>query len=460
LSDTLERMADTTDTTNMTRIEAFANKGPSDIDLNRAAPFGWRAAIIISLVAFIDRVEVSLFSGALPKIQAHFGFSDTVAGLIPTTAALASVVLLLPAGRLADRGRRTTTIALVIVAWSICSILSGLATTFALFFATRILLGAAAQLHNPPASSLLGDYYPSRSRAKAYGLERAGYYTGLPAGVALGGALAEAFGWRAVFFIIAAPGLLVALLVLTLREPIRGIGDRIDLMRGETGEAAGTEPAIIKGEAGTIFKEALSLLEIRTLKALAASQALLYLGLAGLFFWLTTYFERSFDLNADSAAGITGAVGGTGIVLGIIAGSRLGDRTEGVAPAHRIHTAWRFLLLGAIALAATVLAPVLWVAIAGTAFACVGFAGAIPNLTAASADVVPAVRRGMGFALLQFLLSLGGALGPLIIGAASDIAGSLRIGMCMLLPALIGCLILLPSAARHYQTDAAAALRG
>ena len=455
---TVWRMSDTTPAPTRITTQAFLNQDPVEVDLTKAAPFGWYAAIVIALVAFIDRVEVSLVAGALPVIQDHFGFSDTVAGLIPTSAALASIVLLLPAGKLADSGRRTWTIALVVLIWSVCSVLSGLATTFALFFATRILLGAAAQLYNPPASSLIADYYPSRSRAKAFGLERAGFYTGLPAGVALGGILAEIMGWRAVFFIVAIPGVLIAALVLTLREPIRGIGDRLDVLRGAPVEH-GTEPAVITGQAGTILKEALALLQIRTLKSLALALALLYLGLAGLFFWLTAFLERTFDLNADSAAGLTGGVGGTGIVLGIIIGSRIGDRTEGVRPAHRIRTGWTFLLIGAIALAATVLAPVLWVAVAAIAAACVGFAGAIPNLTAASADVVPAVRRGMGFALLQFLLSFGGAMGPLLIGLTSDLAGSLRIGMLALLPALVGCLILLPRAARHYEADAADALR-
>ena len=230
-------MAETTagpDRPSTVDIEVFVNKGPVTVDLERPAPFGWWAAIVVALVAFIDRVEVNLVAGALPAIQDHFGFGDTVAGAIPTAAALAGVVLLLPAGRLADSGRRTAIVALVVLVWSACSVFSGLATSFALFFVTRILLGAAGQLYNPPASSLLADYYPSRTRSKAYGLERAGYYTGLPVGVALGGVLAEALGWRGVFFVVAIPGLLVAALVLTLREPIRGIGDRLDLLRGGT----------------------------------------------------------------------------------------------------------------------------------------------------------------------------------------------------------------------------------
>lgn len=448
-----------TETASTRQIAAFVNREPVEVDLDRGAPFGWWAAIVIAMVAFIDRVEVNLVAGALPAIQEHFGFGDTVAGAIPTAAALAGVVLLLPAGRLADSGRRTSIVALVVLVWSVCSIFSGLATSFALFFITRILLGAAGQLYNPPASSLLADYYPSRTRAKAYGLERAGYYTGLPVGVALGGVLAESLGWRGVFFVVAAPGLLIALLVLTLKEPIRGIGDRIDLMRGG---AITTDdgPAVIAGEPTTVLRDALGLLEIRTLKGVVTGLALLYLGLGGLFYWLPTFLERTQDLDYDAAAGLAGGVGGTGIVLGIILGSRLGDRGHGTRPGHRIKTGWSFLLLGAIALTAAVTLPGLPIILAAIALACVGFAGAIPNLTAASADVVPAARRGMGFALLQFLLTLGGAAGPLLIGVTSDLVGSLSLAMLALLPPLFLCLFVLRRTADFYEDDAAAALRG
>ena len=70
-----------------------------------------------------------------------------------------------------------------------------------------------------------------------------------------------------------------------------------------------------------------------------ASLSLLYLGLGGLFYWLPTLLERTEGLDYDAAAGLAGGVGGTGIVIGIILGSRIGDRghgvKSGVAAAHR-----------------------------------------------------------------------------------------------------------------------------
>ncbi|TNC33215.1 MFS transporter [Mumia zhuanghuii] len=440
-------------------LTAFVGRPPMDVDLARPVPFGWWAAVVIALVAFIDRIEVNLIAGALPAIQEEFGFSDTWAGAIPTAASLAAVVLLLPAGRLADKGRRTWIVALVVLTWAMFSVASGLATTFAMFFVIRILLGAAGQLYNPPASSLLADYYPGSTRGKAFGLERAGYYMGLPVGVALGGWVAEALDWRAVFFIVAIPGVLVAALVLTVREPVRGIGDKIDRLRGTGGVESPTDE-LATATPTSMFAEARAVLQIASLRGITLSLALLYLGLGGLFYWLPTLLERTEDMAYDTAAGVAGGVGGVGIVIGIILGSRIGDRGHGVKPGWRIRVSLWFLLVGAISITGVVVLPGVALRIGLVALACVGFAGAIPNLTAASADVVPAARRGLGFAAVQFLLSLGGALGPFLIGVVSDATGSINIAFLALVPPLFASVLILRWAAHTYDEDARKALAG
>ncbi|MBF6135311.1 MFS transporter [Nocardia otitidiscaviarum] len=429
------------------------------VDLTKAAPLGWWPAIAVGLVAFIDRFEINLIAGALPAIQAHFGFGDTAAGAIPTAASIAGAVLLLPAGRLADRAPRVATISIVVLVWSLCSVLSGLATTFGLFFLVRVLIGAAGQLYNPPASSLLADYYPARSRGKAYGFERAGYYLGLPTGVILGGVLAEALGWRMVFFVAALPGLVVAVLVLTVREPLRGLGDRLDQLRiGESVTVGTPTPSV------SLLREARELLCIRTLTGVIIGQALLSLGIGGVFYWLPTLLERTEGLGYDTASGLAGAIGGTGIVVGIIAGSRFGDRAHAVRPGRRITVATVFLLTGAFALAGALLTPGVPARAALVALACGGFAGAIPNLTAVSADVVPAVRRGLGFALLTFLVTLGGALGPFFVGLTSDLVSAAGYGgeplvpaMLVLVPAIFMSVVALLRIGDRYELDARAA---
>ncbi|GAA3194462.1 MFS transporter [Dactylosporangium siamense] len=417
-------------------VDAFAGRPPVAVRPTATAPLGWWPAICVALVAFVDRVEYNLLAGVVPQIQAEFGLSDKAVGAIPTAGAIAGVVLLLPAGRLADTGRRNWIIAAVVGVWAVLTLGTGLAGSYALLFGIRVLLGAAGQLYNPPASSLLADYFPPGGRARAFGLERLGYFVGLPVGVLVGGALAQAVGWRHAFLVVAVPGAVIALLCLTIREPVRGLGDRIGAL------AAGTAgPAEVRAPAVRVpmLRQLRELLQIPTLRSVVAGLTIMFFGLGGLFFWMPTFYQRQFGLEEAAATGIAGGVGGMGIVLGVIVGGRYGDRFHGQRKGWRMVLAGTALFIGALGLAVAALVPVLPVQIAGYFVANAGFSAAIPNLTAANADVVPAFRRGLGFAVLNAVVTLGGAAGPFLVGVASDAlggdsgAGSLRGAFTVLL---------------------------
>ncbi|WP_165959163.1 MFS transporter [Actinomadura sp. KC345] len=115
--------------------------------------------------------------------------------------------------------RRTWTIAAVVLVWSLLTVGSGLVQSYATLFAVRVFLGSAGLLYNPSGSSLIADYYPGSGRARAFGLERFAYFSGLPLGIMLGGALAQAFGRRAMFFLVAVPGVVIALLCCAAPSP-------------------------------------------------------------------------------------------------------------------------------------------------------------------------------------------------------------------------------------------------
>ncbi|WP_212823441.1 MFS transporter [Catellatospora sp. TT07R-123] len=436
-------------------VTAFAGRPPVTVRRGRAAPFGWWPAVCVALVALVDRIEYNLLAGSLPQIQREFGFSDGAAGAIATAGAVAAVILLLPAGRLADTGRRTWTIAAVVAVWALLTLGTGLAGSYAALFGIRVLLGSAGQLYNPPASSLLGDLYPGTGRARAFGLERAAYFAGLPIGVIAGGALAQAYGWRTGFFLVAVPGAAIALLMLTVREPVRGIGDRLTSWYGG---AAATAAPPAPATPTPVLQQVRELWRVRTLRSVVTGLSILFFGLGGLFFWMPSYYQREFGLDEAAAAAVGGGAGLVGILAGIGLGSWLGDRHHGRRPGWRVLLGGWSLVFGSAALAGAVAFTDLGPQVACFALANVGFAGAIANLTAANADVVAAARRGMGFAVLQLLVTLGGALGPWLIGEASDATGSLRAAYAVVLaPLAVGCLIVLRSW-RAYDADAAAAL--
>ena len=468
--------------------------GLSHERLTAAAPLGWRITIVCSMVALLETTAVGMVGGALTDIQDTFGLNDTLAGLIPTAAVVGSLLAAVPSANLADRHKRVLVLGSAAVLWTLVVLGSAFAPIFALFLFTRVALGAAAQLNNPAASSLIADAHPARARARAYGYERMANYLGLPMGIALGAALADALGWRTAFAVLAIPGVLAALAVATLREPPRGLGDLLD-RRGRgagTSGPAGTqesvdahdrlaEPAV--GPAGgegvetplhathateapgsvehpeddlSVMARIRMLWAIPTMRTLLVGIPVLFSALASLFFWSTAYFEDVHGLDESAAGGIAGGVGGTGIVIGIIIGSRMGDRHHGSRAGWRLRLSGSVLLVASVFFAGFLMLPTVPLQAACFGLANVFIAMAIPNLTAAVADVVPSRMRGMAFSSVQFLIALGSAAGPPIVGATSDIFGSLRPAMAVLLVPLAAAGEWVRRGSHSFDTDATA----
>ena len=191
----------------------------------QTAPYGWAPVVIMVTVGIVDRIESSITSPMLPQLQAEFGISDTVGGLIPTAVVIAGAVALLPAGYLADRYNRSNLIALVVASWTILLVGTAMAPTFAMFFLMRILLGSADSIDNPASSSLLADAYPPLARAKVYGWARITTTIGGSLGTIYGGVVGYALGWRWAFALVIIPGVVTAWLCWRLREPARGFVD-------------------------------------------------------------------------------------------------------------------------------------------------------------------------------------------------------------------------------------------
>jgi MFS family permease len=400
------------------------------------APYGWAPAVVLFLVGLVDRVEYNLVAALLPSLQEEWGFSDTVAGSIPTASAIANGLLALPAGYLADRRGRTRLVAVVVLLWGLLTLGAGLVTAFAAFYALRVLLAAAEAIDNPATGSLLADYYPPESRAAAYGWWRTSAYLG-GLGLVLGGVLGELFGWRAVFVVMSVPGVVVALLVWRLREPERGYVDRLAAGAAEPGP--GTAPGGSERPHRDLRRQVRDVVRIPTLWYTGFSLTIMSLALAGLYYWLPTFVQRRWELGEGAAGSITGAVSLVGVVGGTLAGARLGRQPRaGMALAPwRVVVGGTGLLLMGLLTAPALASP----SVAGFAVLLLvsSFFGAlsIPTLTACVADVIPARDRGVGFAVLQVAATVGLAAGPLLVGVVSDATGSLLAGLAWLVPLML-----------------------
>jgi MFS family permease len=275
---------------------------------------GKRAYILFILVLvytfnFIDRQIIGIL--AVP-IKADLNLTDTELGLMGGLAfALFYTGLGIPVALLADRFSRTWIMTGALTIWSAMTAACGLATNFWQLFAARLGVGIGEAGGVAPAYSLISDYFPPSQRARAMSIYSFGIPIGSAVGIVFGGVIASMISWRWAFFIVGVAGILIApIFRLTLKEPVRGQFDRQREKEPPPGLAR-------------IFRK-LAKKPSFWLLALGASCSSM-MGY-GMFFWLPSFFVRSFDMTLLNASLAFGAVLLVGGVAGIWAGGWMGDR--------------------------------------------------------------------------------------------------------------------------------------
>ena len=360
--------------------------------------------VLVYTFNFIDRQIVGIL--AVP-IKADLGLSDGQLGLMGGLAfALFYTGLGIPVAMLADRFSRTWIMTAALTIWSVMTAVSGLATNFWQLFAARLGVGVGEAGGVAPAYSLISDYFPSNQRARAIGIYSFGIPIGSAIGIVFGGIIASLIDWRYAFFAVGLAGIVLApIFRMTVKEPERGRYDR---------KRDNTKPPGLKLILGTLAgKPSFWML------ALGASFSSM-IGY-GIFFWLPSFFVRSYGLSLLDASLFYGAILLLGGVAGIWAGGWLGDRFG-----HGRHR--QYARIPAIAFILTVpfyvfaiLSPNLTVSffvfLIPTAL---GLAWLGPVISAIQHLVRPDMRATAS-AIFLFIINLVGiGLGTYAIGAISD----------------------------------------
>jgi predicted MFS family arabinose efflux permease len=174
--------------------------------------------VMIYTVNFLDR---QILSSIGESIKNDLHLTDTQLGaLTGIFFAFVYTVLGIPIARLADKGHRPWVMTVSLAVWSGFTVLSSVARNYAVLAIARAGVGVGEAGCSPTAHSLLADYFPKEKRATALAIYSTGISIGTLLGFAIGGIIAQNYGWRAAFLVAGAPGLFFALMaVLTLKEP-------------------------------------------------------------------------------------------------------------------------------------------------------------------------------------------------------------------------------------------------
>lgn len=387
---------------------------------------------LVGIVNFIDRQILSIL---LEPIRTDLGVSDSMMGLLSGIAFAAFYAVAgLPLARLADRANRKKIIVICLTIWSGATALCGLAQNYWQLALARIGVAGGEAGAGPATQSLLADLYPVTSRGFVLGILNGAQAVGIAFGMFLGGWLNTTFDWRTAFFVVGAPGILLALVMaFTVKEPPRGLSDS-ETMR----KASGDFPPL-----GQVARFIFGSGPLRLLILLAVCSALAGYSILA---WGPAYLIRSFGWSTMDVGLWMGLSTAFGLVVGNLGSGLIADRfARGDLSRYMLVAgvgtmlAWPFMLLFA-------LAPTPGLALLGL------FAGKmlmtfwLPPTFAVALSLAPPRMRAMVAALLGLCMTLiGSGMGPLFTGLLSDAlapaygAESLRYALAIMSCFILAC---------------------
>lgn len=383
--------------------------------------YAWYVVGILMLAnvsSFIDRQILALL---VVPIQRDLNITDTQMGLLLGPAfALTYSIMGFPVGRMADVRSRRAIIGWGIAVWSLMCALCGIARTWTQLFLARVGVGVGEAALSPPAYSLIADYFPPRRLSSAMSVFGTGIFIGAGLAYLIGGTVIEAVSglapwhlplvgevrpWQRVFIVVGVPGLLIAALMLTIREPART----------QSVGAAGRSYPIPKVLAW--FRA-----HARTYAGHGLGFAVFSLVNYGTAFWFPAYFERAHGWSSGKIGLI---MGGATIIfgtLGVVAGGRMADwwKRQGTADAN-LRVATLASLVSIVAAFPLYLSGQESVVLVGLVITNVAAAFPWGAGAAAVQEMTPGPMRGLASALFLFLINvIGLAVGPTAVAVLTD----------------------------------------
>lgn len=370
----------------------------------------WTILVFLFGVNLLNYIDRQILYAVFPPIQAELSLSDTQLGLLASAFMWVYLSTAPIFGLLADRWSRPRLMGLGVAVWSVATAFSGVTRSHGELLIGRAVVGIGEASYGSVAPALLSDAFPPAQRGSTLAFFSMAIPVGSALGYLLGGFLQRALGWRAAFFIVGVPGLLLAWSVSRVADPPRGGRDAANA----PGDASSAPQA----------RDYLGLLRTPSYVLNCLAMTAMTFAVGGLAAWVPTYLVRIRGMELSQANLTFGLLTLFAGVGGTLAGGWLGDRLLTRFPTAYLLVSGVGLLLSVPCAAAVILLQDRSWALAAIFLAEVLIFLNTGPLNAIIANVSRAEVRATAYAANIFVIhALGDAISPAIVGMLSDRVG-------------------------------------
>ena len=396
------------------------------INNNKPGGYRWMVVAMLWCICFLNYADRQVIFSVFPLLTKEFGFSKVQLGLIGSAFMWVYAGGSFAAGFLCDRYSRKSLVFGGCFFWSVVTMATGWCGKLWQFVMVRAMEGLGEVFYFPASNSLIADYHSKETRSTALSFHQSGVYLGTIAGSWLGAWIAEHYGWRYGFYFFGGLGVVVSVMLCRfLKEPVRGAADRASTVVGEDSIATSS------GIDSQVYQEELPLTKpsVGTVLSYVIKQPIVMLLMlaftganfvAGIFLaWMPTFLYEKFSMTLTIASCSAVMTIQVASVISVVLTGRLVDRLSLKMSDARVLIQMICLFLGigaivAVGMVSTVTAVIV-------AMVCFGFCkgGYDGGIFASQFDYVEPHLRGSIVGLMNTFGWSGGALGALVLGAAS-----------------------------------------
>lgn len=416
-----------------------------DLPDNYSAVTAWWAVAMLSLFQIVSLIDRQVIAVLIPEMRAELGLDDFQISMLQGLAfALFYGVAGLVIGGLVDRYSRRKIMFAGIFVWSLAAAWTGFARSYSGIFLGRVFVGAGEGAISPAGQATISEIFPRHRLSTPMAVFTVAGIVGISLSYALGGYLLDLFTrspmsgpigelapWRQVLVMTGLPGVLIAVLAFTIREPRRAA-------EPPRAEAAASWGAFLRYVA----------LHRRLMVGLILGSGIMAMTVQAAMGWTPTYARRVLGMSATETGAMMSLATAIGGIVGGLGQGMFVDRmfSRGVRDiAIRMMTG--FTLLAAPLIATVYLldnATLLFFAVLGVMLT---LGGAYGPTMAAMQMVSPREMRGRFAALLVLASNLMGfALGPMAVGLLTEyvlgdpqlVGRAIAIGLAVLGPLAAG----------------------